>query len=609
MMRPRPARWFDALVARDDTTLLLEALAATGTVELEAREASALPEELRQAQPGLGEFATLEARYGTYWPRDRSRPSRFPESPAATLARGLSALREWATTAEPQIGALQALDERRAATAAWLAALTALHDAGSWLAPGGLATCGPGLAAALFEAPAEQAAGFAAGALELALPAAEGERRGLLLADAASAARTQAAVLAAHGRWWPAPAWLRGDLSASLAAGHAELSRIDAEATTRRAALDAAAATHGLVGVLSDLARLRWLLGAVRGLGSEGLFARITGWTSDRDGARLSAAVEASGARALLHFPAPRRELAPPLLLANPAWARPFELFARAFGMPSRDAADPTPVLAVVVPLMFGYMFGDVGQGAVLLAVGAWLRRRHPLGRLLMWGGAMSIVFGFAFGSVFAREDVIPALWLHPLSQPLTMLVVPLVAGALLLAVGLGLAALGAWWRHALGDWLLREAGAAVCWLALLAALLDPRALWIAAAGAVWMALGHALHARRAMALLSGLGECLERTLQLCVNTLSFARVGAFALAHAGLGSAVSALADATSHPLAAALAMLLGNLLILLLEGLVVSIQATRLVLFEFFARFFTATGRMFVPLPPPPSQPQEAS
>jgi V/A-type H+-transporting ATPase subunit I len=608
MMRPRPARWFEALVARDDTTLLLEALAATGTVELEAREASTLPEELRLAQPGLGEFATLEARHGAYWPRERSHPSRFPETPAATLARGLAALRAWAAVAEPDIGTLQALDARRAATEAWLTALAALRDAGSVLPPGALAHCGPQLAAALFESPAEQAPAFGDAALELALPAADGQRRALLLADGATGSRAMAAVLAAHGRWWPAPAWLCGDLSASVAAGHAELSRIDAEAATRRAALDAAATAHGLVGVLSDLARLRWLLGAVRGVGTEGLFARITGWTSDRDGAQLQAALESSGARALLHFPTPRRELAPPLLLANPAWARPFELFARAFGMPSRDDADPTPVLAVVVPLMFGYMFGDVGQGAVLLAVGASLRKRHPLGRLLMWGGAMSIVFGFAFGSVFAREDVIPALWLHPLSHPLTVLVVPVVAGALLLAVGLGLAALGAWWRHALGDWLLREAGAAVCWLALLAALLDPRALWVAAAGAAWMALGHALHARRATALLSGLGECLERTLQLCVNTLSFARVGAFALAHAGLGSAVSALADATSHPLAAGLAMLLGNLLILLLEGLVVSIQATRLVLFEFFARFFTATGRMFVPLPPPPSQAQEA-
>jgi len=49
---------------------------------------------------------------------------------------------------------------------------------------------------------------------------------------------------------------------------------------------------------------------------------------------------------------------------------RPFELFARAFGVPGGDEADPTPVVAIVVPLLFGYMFGDVGQGAVLVGLG-----------------------------------------------------------------------------------------------------------------------------------------------------------------------------------------------------------------------------------------------
>jgi len=84
----------------------------------------------------------------------------------------------------------------------------------------------------------------------------------------------------------------------------------------------------------------------------------------------------------------------------------------------------------------------------------------------------------------------------------------------------------------------------------------------------------------------------------LAVNTLSFARVGAFALAHAGLSSAVIALADTVIHPLAVALVLFIGNVVILVLEGLVVSIQTTRLVLFEFFIRFLRAEGRAFHPL-----------
>ena len=96
--------------------------------------------------------------------------------------------------------------------------------------------------------------------------------------------------------------------------------------------------------------------------------------------------------------------------------------------------------------------------------------------------------------------------------------------------------------------------------------------------------------------------------MQLLVNTLSFARVGAFALAHAGLSSAVIALTKAIDHPLLALAMLLAGNALILLLEGMVVSIQTTRLVLFEFFTRFLTGAGRVFSPLPPPPAISLEA-
>jgi V/A-type H+-transporting ATPase subunit I len=104
-------------------------------------------------------------------------------------------------------------------------------------------------------------------------------------------------------------------------------------------------------------------------------------------------------------------------------------------------------------------------------------------------------------------------------------------------------------------------------------------------------------------AALAALGELVERTLQILINTLSFARVGAFALAHAGLSSAVVSLAGAIDNPIGWFVVLALGNLLILAIEGLVVSIQTTRLVLFEFFTRFFKPEGREFRPLIPPPS------
>ncbi len=151
--------------------------------------------------------------------------------------------------------------------------------------------------------------------------------------------------------------------------------------------------------------------------------------------------------------------------------------------------------------------------------------------------------------------------------------------------------------------WLATDAGFVVTYLGLLAAPFVPAALALAGAGALWFCLGHAAQARRASAAFAAFGELVERLLQILINTLSFARVGAFALAHAGLSSALVALMEAAGHPLLQALVLVLGNAVVMLLEGLVVSIQTTRLVLFEFFTRFLEAQGRVFRPLPPPPS------
>jgi len=129
----------------------------------------------------------------------------------------------------------------------------------------------------------------------------------------------------------------------------------------------------------------------------------------------------------------------------------------------------------------------------------------------------------------------------------------------------------------------------------------------LAIAGALWFCIGHGVQRRSPLAVAAGLAELVERLLQILINTLSFARVGAFALAHAGLSSAIVALMAAAGHPLLAALVLVLGNVVVIVLEGLVVSIQTTRLVLFEFFARFLEAQGRVFRPLPPPPSSLRE--
>ena len=279
------------------------------------------------------------------------------------------------------------------------------------------------------------------------------------------------------------------------------------------------------------------------------------------------------------------------------------QLFARALGVPGRAEVDPSPLLALIVPLLFGYMFADVGQGFVLLLLGLALSKRYPFMRLLVAGGASAMAFGFVFGGLFSHEHVIPALWFHPLDAPLTILGLPLALGAGLIAFGQLLNGLEAHWRGALRRWLLTDAGLLTAYVAAGLGLWRPGFFWLAVAALGWYLLGHGLAAHRATAVAVALGTLFEQAFQLAVNTLSFARVGAFALAHVGLSSAIVALARVTEHPIAASIVLVLGNVAVIALETLVVSIQTARLVLFEFFIRFLRGEGRPFRPLLAPPS------
>jgi V/A-type H+-transporting ATPase subunit I len=604
MIRPRPARWFEALVARDDCTLLLEALAATGAVELEARAGAKLPEAFASLGPALARVVDFQARYGAWWPVTGITATHFPEPPARTLERGLARLDAWAREAE---GTIRKLERNRTGleeTLLWRNLVDAQENANLDL--GALSRAGPLTQARLLE--------FAPG-LRPALPdtllAREFEISGhpfvIVLGSDPDIDAACRETMAAKGRCHRVPGWLGEERRRNIAAIGARLAEFKAEQAGLEDLLNATHQRHGLHNVLGDLRRLQWVVDHVDALESGDRLAWVTGWTSDRENTALAGAIERSGARALLHLAAAPGDTRAPLLFSNPRWARPFELFPRALGVPGATEADPTVLLAVAVPLIFGYMFGDVGEGLTIAAAGIWLRKRLPVARLLIGGGLCAAFFGWVFGCIFTRHDLIAPLWTDPLAAPIAILSVPVAAGAALLAAGLALNALGSFWR---GEWarlLGEDLGLIIVYAGILGMFFSRNFQWLALCGTAAFVTGHALHAGRIAAFAAGLGLLVERTLQLGINTLSFARVGAFALAHAGLASAVSALALQADGGIAGALVIVLGNVLIIVLETLVVSIQTTRLVLFEFFARFLRGTGRPFRPLAPPPSLVQE--
>ncbi len=91
--------------------------------------------------------------------------------------------------------------------------------------------------------------------------------------------------------------------------------------------------------------------------------------------------------------------------------------------------------------------------------------------------------------------------------------------------------------------------------------------------------------------------EVFEFVLSYLTNTISFIRVGAFVLVHAGMMMVVFMLAEMTSG-IFYALIIILGNVFVMALEGLLVSIQALRLEFYEMFSRFFDGDGRPFTPV-----------
>lgn len=101
----------------------------------------------------------------------------------------------------------------------------------------------------------------------------------------------------------------------------------------------------------------------------------------------------------------------PPTKLRNNRLIKPFESIVKMYGTPNYTEMDPTFFVAITAFLMFGFMFGDVGQGLVIGIIGAILTiRKSNLGPVLIAGGISAIIFGFLYGSVFGNEDIIKGL-------------------------------------------------------------------------------------------------------------------------------------------------------------------------------------------------------
>ena len=172
------------------------------------------------------------------------------------------------------------------------------------------------------------------------------------------------------------------------------------------------------------------LAGLMRGRGS---LVTVCGWIPSSKLSLLKTMLEASfGDRFVLRARDPRDDerRRVPSVIRHPRWLQPFASLVLDYGVPRYGEIDPTVLFALTFVLMFGMMFGDVGQGVIVILAGVLLRRRlGQYATLAIAVGLSSTAFGLLFGSVFGFEHVIPALWMSPLSDPMRMLAVALAWG------------------------------------------------------------------------------------------------------------------------------------------------------------------------------------
>ena len=362
----------------------------------------------------------------------------------------------------------------------------------------------------------------------------------------------------------------------------------------------------------------------------------LTGWIpAEEEKAFCARLDELPGVDYTLDSAENELEHSPPVQLKNKKAVRPFEFFVDMFGLPQYDELDPTPFVALTYVLLFGIMFGDVGQGLCVSLAGylMWRLKKMALGKALIPCGVSSAVFGLVYGSVFGYEHLLDPMYRSLFGfaeKPVEVMEADTTILIILAAVGIGvLLVMTAMLINIVCSLRRKRYESALFGPNGLAGFVFYASLVVGFGGQA--AFGWQLVTPVYVVLLivlpllvilfagvlGGLAEhrpdwkpeswggyiaenffeLFEVLLGYASNTISFLRVGAFVLVHAGMMTMVFTLADMASG-VGYVLIVVLGNLIVMGMEGLLVGIQVMRLEFYEMFSRFFEGGGRPFTPI-----------
>ena len=334
----------------------------------------------------------------------------------------------------------------------------------------------------------------------------------------------------------------------------------------------------------------------------------------------------------------------PPTKIKNAGIFRPFEFFVDMYGMPNYNEFDPTPFVAITYTILFGIMFGDLGQGPCIAIVGflMWKLKKMAIGKILIPCGISSAFFGLVYGSVFGFEEWLNQMYeamgiagshgkpIHVMDGATSQLVIyaTIGFGALLIMIAMGIGIVSNIKQGHLEHALFGESGLAslMLYIGIIGFGLTAFLGWpIATFGGsvnIWVWLVILVFLPLIAILLKGiLGplcegkpwkpaswgdyfmqsffEIIVMFIEYLAHTMSFLRVGAFVLVHAGMMLVVFTLADMAAGMMPVyIIIVIIGNIIVTCLECLLVCIQVLRLQYYELFSRYYEGSGRKFEPV-----------
>ena len=311
-----------------------------------------------------------------------------------------------------------------------------------------------------------------------------------------------------------------------------------------------------------------------------------------------------------------------PVKFSQGFFSRIFAPFVQMYGAPAYGESDPRVFMFITYCLLFGLMFGDVGQGVVLVLFGLFLLKKKGmwLGRILAAVGCSAVVFGFVYGSVFGNEHLLPGFKVLEGNGVVTILLFTAGVGVVLILISGVLNIITGFRQKDYRKALFSANGVTgVLFLAGIVGCAASDALFgtgLLSSGAVWFVfallllsiwLGEPLvlmfglvpreqhKTSVGMMLLEGFFELFEAFLSWLSNCLSFLRVGTYAICHAIMMLIVYALSETSGGY--SIFGLVIGNIIVMGIEAALVCIQALRLEFYELFGRFYTGRGETFVP------------